>query len=87
VRNAGTKVTATVVKWVYRVDHQLEQPVSKVCPRVEHGDAAVRGPGHKKNRFGRSADYIRKKKITAGGEGFEEKNRESYIKKIRTGHM
>ncbi len=50
VRNVSTKVTATVVKWVYGVDHQLEQPVSKVGPGVEHGDAAVRGPANK-NRF------------------------------------
>jgi hypothetical protein len=47
VRNVATKVTATVVKWVYGVDHQLEQPVSKVGPGVEHGDAAVRGPATK----------------------------------------
>ena len=48
VRNAATKVTATVVKWVYGVDHQLEQAVSKVGPGVQHVDPAVRGPGKKK---------------------------------------
>ena len=48
MRNAATKVTATVVKWVYGVDHQLEQAVSKVGPGVQHVDPAVRGPGKEK---------------------------------------
>jgi hypothetical protein len=59
VRNVATKVTATVVKWVYGVDHQLEQPVSKVGPGVEHGDAAVRGPATKTGLCS-SADWTTK---------------------------